>query len=62
MLLTIFVCDQLCSWLKDSAGMFLQSRVDVGTSLETAEDLLMEQQEFEIRAKVSHVCHMTITC
>ena len=32
--------------------MFLQSRVELGTSLETAEDLLMEHQEFEIRAKV----------
>ncbi len=40
--------------------MFLQSRVELGTSLETAEDLLMEHQEFEIRAKVGpHDCHMT---
>ena len=40
--------------------MFLQSRVELGTSLETAEDLLMEHQEFEIRAKViPHDCHMT---
>ena len=43
---------QICSWLRDSAEMFLQSRVELGTSLETAEDLLMEHQEFEIRAKV----------
>ena len=32
--------------------MFLQTRIELGTSLETAEDLLMELQEFEIRAKV----------
>ncbi len=32
--------------------MFLQSRVDLGTSLETAEDLLMELEEFQKRAKV----------
>ena len=43
---------QIFSWLRDSAEMFLQSRVELGTSLETAEDLLMEHQEFEIRAKV----------
>ena len=40
--------------------MFLQSRVELGTSLETAEDLLMEHQEFEIRAKVRLCdCHLT---
>ncbi len=38
--------------------MFLESRVDLGTSLETAEDLLMELAEFQTRAKV-HDCHMT---
>lgn len=40
--------------------MFLQTRIELGTSLETAEDLLMEHQEFEIRAKVrSCDYHMT---
>lgn len=43
---------QISSWLKDSAEMFLQNRVDLGTSLETAEDLLMELEEFQTRAKV----------
>ena len=52
---------QICSWLKDSAEMFLQSRIELGTSLETAEDLLMEHQEFEIRAKVrSRDYHITV--
>ena len=35
---------------------FDQCRVDLGTSVETAEDLLMEHEEFQIRAKV-RACH-----
>ena len=50
--LICMIHSQICSWLKDSAGKFLQSRVDLGTSVETAEDLLMEHEEFQIRAKV----------
>ena len=41
--------------------MFLATRIDVGSSLETAEDLLMELGEFEIRAKVS-VTHTHTLC
>ena len=44
--------------------MFLQSRVDLGSSLETTEDLLMEFHEFQIRAKVNMClscdCHVTV--
>ncbi len=48
---------QITTWLRESAGKFLETRVDVGMSLETAEDLLSELGEFEIRAKVlPHVC------
>ena len=39
--------------------MFLQQHTDTGTSLETAEDLLSEHQEFEIRAEVC-VCYVLV--
>lgn len=48
-------------WLKQSAGKFLETRIDVGTSLETAEDLLSELGEFEIRAKVQYIASQTHT-
>ncbi len=40
--------------MRESAGKFLETRVDIGMSLETAEDLLSELGEFEIRAKVQY--------
>ena len=46
------MCVQVCAWLSESAEMFLQQHTDTGTSLEMAEDLLAEHQEFHIRAEV----------
>ena len=43
---------QVCLWLRESAELFLQNHTDIGNSAETAEDLLTEHQEFQIRAKV----------
>ena len=61
LILMLYTLPQICSWLRNSAEMFLQSRVELGSSLETAEDLLMEHQEFEIRAKVrSYDHHITL--
>lgn len=50
------VC-QVCQWLRESAELFLQNHTDIGHSEATAEDLLTEHQEFQIRAKVrTHAC------
>ena len=51
----------MCSWLRESAELFLQNHTDIGNSAETAEDLLTEHQEFQIRAKVC-VCVCMCMC
>ena len=43
---------QLSSWIKEASESFLV-RFDLGTSLETTEDLEMEFQEFKARAQVT---------
>lgn len=47
----LLLSPQLTSWMKDASESFLV-RFDLGTSLETTEDLIMEFEEFRARAKV----------
>lgn len=43
---------QLTNWLTDP-GTFLSDQTEFGTSVATAEDLLMEHNEFETGAQVT---------
>lgn len=58
----VIIMLQITTWLRDSAGKFLETRIDVGVSMETVEDLLTELGEFQLRAKVHNHCTLSVLC